>query len=232
MIAIFIEHCRRHRFKILLGMLVLLLVVSPGIELLHTTSLTRGVLNLSITLMLLSAAFAVSSSRVRTIIAAVLVAPVVIFQIVDVIVPAEGASMAEAVIAVIAVTYIITLVVEYLFRTDEISADTLAASVCIYLLLGVLWAWAYSFVAVVWPGSFNFAFPGEDSTLRFGGDGSAYALYYSFVTMTTLGYGDIAPASAPARTLAVMQAIVGQIYLTVLVARLVGLQIARRVAKD
>jgi len=220
----------RHRFKILLAALVLLMIVSPGIELLHTSSFTRAILNLSITLMLLSAAFAVSSSRFRTITAVALVTPVIVFQIIDAVTPAEGASMAEAIIAVIAVGYIITLVLGHLFRTERISADTIAASVCIYLLLGVLWAWAYSVVAVVWPGSFNFAFPDETSTLRFGGSGSAYALYYSFVTMTTLGYGDIVPATAPARILAILQAITGQIYLTILVARLVGLQIAHKVA--
>ena len=63
--------------------------------------------------------------------------------------------------------------------------------------------------------------------MRFGGEHSVNPLYYSFVTLTTLGYGDISPASSMARMLAAIEAVVGQVYLTVLVARLVGLHIAQ-----
>ncbi len=60
----------------------------------------------------------------------------------------------------------------------------------------------------------------------FGGEKSLIPMYYSFVALTTLGYGNIVPVSPPARILAILEATLGQIYLTVLVARLVGLHIA------
>ena len=61
--------------------------------------------------------------------------------------------------------------------------------------------------------------------MRFGAERSITALYYSFVTLTTLGYGDITPVSASARMLSVVEAIIGQLYIAVLVARMVGLNI-------
>ena len=83
-------------------------------------------------------------------------------------------------------------------------------------------------IDVLDPGSFAFAFAGDTETwrLQFGGGNSGYALYYSFVTLTTLGYGDIAPVTMPARMLASLEAMTGQVYLAILVARLVGLHIA------
>lgn len=71
---------------------------------------------------------------------------------------------------------------------------------------------------------------GQDRALT-----GAEMIYYSFVTLTTLGYGDIVPVSPSARSLATLEALTGQLYLTVLVARLVGLQIthsARRRSED
>ena len=76
-------------------------------------------------------------------------------------------------------------------------------------------------------------------SLRHGQDQAftaAEMVYYSFVTLTTLGYGDIVPVSPSARALATLEALTGQLYLTVLVARLVGLHIThasrRRSAED
>ena len=104
----------------------------------------------------------------------------------------------------------------------EITLNRLVGAVCVYLLLGTIWAVAYSLVDVVSPGSFT-GFSPQD-----GRGWDSEWLYFSFVTMTTLGYGDISPVSATARTLAYMQAVLGQFYIAVLVAGLVGAYIARR----
>ena len=113
------------------------------------------------------------------------------------------------------------------------SQSVTAASLCVYLLMGVLWAILYSLLQIVEPGSFAFSFAdGESEMMRWGGNQGEIALYYSFVTMSTLGYGDIIPTSSLSRTCAALQAIVGQLYLAVLVARLVGLHIVRPSAKE
>ncbi len=67
----------------------------------------------------------------------------------------------------------------------------------------------------------------DEGQMRFGGKQSIYPVYFSFVTLTTLGYGDIVPTSATARMLAAAEAVTGQLYLAVLVARLVGLHISQ-----
>ncbi len=105
---------------------------------------------------------------------------------------------------------------------SDISANRLVGAVCVYLLLGVIWAMAYTIIEMVSPGSFAGFSPMDD----LGWDSEW--LYFSFVTMTTLGYGDILPVSATARGFAYMQAVVGQFYIAVLVAGLVGAYVSNR----
>ena len=125
--------------------------------------------------------------------------------------------------------FTITVLFRHLFTTDEVTWNTIAASLCIYLLMIVLWAEFYAIVALLDPSAFKL--PPDHVAVgayrEFSGLGSTIALYYSLVTMTTLGYGDIVPVTAPARMLAGLQAVTGQLYIAVLVARLVGLHIAQ-----
>lgn len=107
-------------------------------------------------------------------------------------------------------------------KGNEISANRVVGAVSLYLLLGVLWAIAYAVVEHIVAGSFA----GLSETLAQGW--SSDWLYFSFVTMTTLGYGDVAPISATARTLAYMQAVFGQFYIAILVAGLVSAYISKK----
>jgi voltage-gated potassium channel len=116
----------------------------------------------------------------------------------------------------------ITFTLNQVVVGTDINANRLVGAVCVYLLLGVIWAIVYTLIELVLPGSFNGFSPMDD----FGWDSEW--LYFSFVTMTTLGYGDILPISGTARGLAYMQAIVGQFYIAVLVAGLVGAYVSRR----
>lgn len=97
--------------------------------------------------------------------------------------------------------------------------DALLASGCVYLLLGFMWALGYSALTYIENDSFEIPIvfdTGEHPPL-------SVFLYFSFVTMSTLGYGDILPVSDLARTLAWMQSVTGQFYLAVLVAYLVNM---------
>ena len=85
------------------------------------------------------------------------------------------------------------------------------------MLFGVLWAHAYHIVAILQPGSFRGPTDGLANLPGWA--------YYSYVTLTTVGYGDITPASQVARTLSVGEALAGQLYLAVLIARLVAMEI-------
>ena len=103
------------------------------------------------------------------------------------------------------------------FRPGPVNAEHVLAALDAYLLAGLLFGVAYWMIDYGWPGSFQ----------ANGALSRAEAIYFSFVTMATLGYGDIVPLSGPARGLAMVEGVSGQMYLAVLVARLVSLY-ARR----
>jgi len=104
----------------------------------------------------------------------------------------------------------------------EITINRLVGAVCVYLLFGTIWAVTYSLVDAVSPGSLAGIVP------QAGGGWNSEWLYFSFVTMTTLGYGDILPVSATASALAYLQAVFGQFYVAILVAGLVSAYISNR----
>ncbi|MEM9066510.1 MAG: ion channel [Planctomycetota bacterium] len=110
-----------------------------------------------------------------------------------------------------------------LFRPGRVTAGLIAASLCAYLMIGLFFSSVYGLLDTLNPGSFLVnGEPGLTQLHRTEGT----ALYFSLVTLTTLGYGDVLPQNSLARMLAAVQAVIGQVYLTVLVARLVGLHIA------
>ncbi len=117
----------------------------------------------------------------------------------------------------IAVGMIAFVLLSQIFRPGRVSHLRIQGAIAVYLLFGVIWAHAYHIVAIVQPGSFHG--PTEELTNM-----SGWA-YYSYVTLTTVGYGDITPVTQVARTLSVGEALCGQLYLAVLIARLVAMEI-------
>jgi hypothetical protein len=120
-----------------------------------------------------------------------------------------------------------------LVRADRVSLDTIVGGICVYLLIGLSFALAFILMTDLRPGIF---IEGDQAIVRAVVDSSAHALtllYYSFVTLTTLGYGDVRPLGETARMLAVAEAVIGQLYLTIFVARLIATYVARdRIAPD
>jgi hypothetical protein len=114
------------------------------------------------------------------------------------------------------------LIVKSLFDRDEIRSDRILGAICGYLLLGVGWAVLFALIESRKPGSFEMV-SGFGGRLQSTGIMPDVFTYYSFVTLTTLGYGDILPVSPLARTLSWMEATSGQFYLAVVVAGIVSL---------
>ena len=106
------------------------------------------------------------------------------------------------------------------FSARRVTGVILSGSICIYLMLGSLWALLYGAVELLEPGVP--AFGGFDESM----DSNHALFYFSFVTLTTLGYGDVSPVDPVTQSLAMVEALVGQLYLVVMVARLVALHIA------
>jgi len=113
----------------------------------------------------------------------------------------------------------------------RVTLDKIYGAACVYLMIGLAFAVLYQFLdGVVGRGAFSFPLGGPDAEAFTDGGTNTLPtfLYHSFVTLTTLGYGDIVPVSPWARLLSSTESIVGQLYLTILVARLVGLHISQR----
>jgi hypothetical protein len=125
------------------------------------------------------------------------------------------------------IAYSTVLVIVRTAQAKRVTPDTVAGALCGYMLIGMSFALAYSIIEFELPNSFRFpprvfaspkyTFVIQSEVLRL--------VYYSFVTLTTTGYGDITATSPPSRALTVLEAITGQMYIVVLVARLVALEI-------
>jgi hypothetical protein len=121
----------------------------------------------------------------------------------------------------VVICLVATLVMlRFMLSTGTVNSERIFAALSAYLMIGLICGLLFFIFEEEWPGSFSFQ--GFASS----GSGSvqlADTIYFSFVTLGTLGYGDITPIGGPVRALAVAEAIGGQMYLAVLVARLVSL---------
>jgi hypothetical protein len=114
-------------------------------------------------------------------------------------------------------------------RQKQVTGETISMAISVYLLLGLTWGLMYILIYEVQPGAFTF---GSAPTLSSGPPSNQrhifpVLIYFSLVTLATIGYGDIAPISLQARYLAVAEGITGQFYLAILIARLVAMQMSQ-----
>jgi voltage-gated potassium channel Kch len=110
--------------------------------------------------------------------------------------------------------------------SGPIDTNKIVGAICIYLLMGLIWALLYLLIAQATPGAFN----GLEQSPWY--DNFAAVTYYSYVTLTTLGYGDISPVAPLARFLVYMEAIVGVFYMAILVASLIGIRTSEMHSTD
>ncbi|GLI33762.1 potassium channel family protein [Desulforhabdus amnigena] len=114
----------------------------------------------------------------------------------------------------------VCVMLRFILSEGSVTSERIFAALDLYLILGVMCGLLFCILEEEWPGSFSFqSLPLAESRQN----PLAHTIYFSFVTLGTLGYGDIIPVGGPARALAVAEAISGQMYLVVVVARLVSL---------
>ncbi len=117
-----------------------------------------------------------------------------------------------------------------LLRQREVTGETISMSVSVYLLMGFTWGLLYGLIYQLQPHAFSFPASDEHAAPR-GSAGQASIfpvfVYFSLTTLTTIGYGDIAPLTLKARYAAVAEGVTGQFYLAILVARLVAMHMNR-----
>ncbi|UCG21465.1 MAG: hypothetical protein JSU80_02415 [Deltaproteobacteria bacterium] len=112
----------------------------------------------------------------------------------------------------------------FVYTQKEVTRDLIAGAAIVYLLMALAWSFIFGAVESLNPGSFSIPdIEGISISRSF--------LYYSFVTITTLGYGDITPVTSLARSLCILEAVIGQLYLVVQVAWLVGVHVSQSMLK-
>jgi len=205
------------------GLLISLLTLFVMGSLFDHGTVLRIAMNVSLMFVLIFSVLLVSNSKIKLIAAIILASPLLYTLFEGNMSESAVLSYFEVATALAFFVYILAILVENVFGSRRISTDIIVGSICIYFLMCILWAFLYMLVALTFPNSFNI-----DSSLMSFQNLNDF-IYYSIVTITTLGYGDILPLSRPARTLAALEAIVGQIYLTVLIARIVGIHLSQRV---
>jgi hypothetical protein len=214
------------RFGILLVILVVLLAGPPvllgfGLSEVWFDGLTA--------LLLVAAILSLCFERRQRQFALLLGTPTVLLSMGVHALPAEASVPVQFVGRLCEVLFLLgasVLIVESLFSAPTLTFDSTLGAVCGYLFLGLAWAVLYAMIEEFRPGSFEIS-----RKLVTGGEIARplphVLTYYSFVTLTTVGYGDISPVSPAARTLSWMEAITGQFYLAVIVAGLVSVLVAK-----
>ncbi len=142
--------------------------------------------------------------------------------------PSTPAVLVGLIFSTVFFLFILIVLLHNIIDSVRAGADTIYAAMSAYLLLGVTWYFFYALVEIITPGAFNFG-----SLIAHVESGAPHGelrlfSYYSLVTLSTLGYGDITPVTPLARSLSAMEAVTGQLFIAVLLARLVGLHIAQK----
>jgi len=128
--------------------------------------------------------------------------------------------------------FVATAILIHIVGEERVTMDLIYGSACVYFLIGFFWSVGYGIIELLIPGSFSVSghvLTRADYISHYGFLNDNLS-YFSFVTLTTLGYGDVIPLSGPAKTTSTLEAIVGQLYIALLVARLVGLHAAQSMA--
>jgi len=204
---------------LLLISMLLLFVIGPFIVTFRHGVLFLNVLGAAI---LVAGSYALSERKQLFRTAVVLSAISTIGACLPLAFPQHWAVLASHSSVILLAAFFCVSILAYVLHSGRVTSDKIFAAICVYLLLGFVWTYTFALLDDMQPGSF------ADSTETGRTDDVAHVSqlrYFSFATLTTLGYGDILPRSSTARTMAVLEAVMGQIYLAVLVARLVGLHI-------
>lgn len=206
-------HIRRYRFVFLLVSLILLLLLSPVLEGDTTGNLALTVL---FTLVLLAAVFAASGRRSTLVFALLLAIPWVYLSWVHPLWRADASDLVASLLLIALSLFVLGLMLMRVIRSERVGVDTICGAIGAYLLIAVVWAVSYGVIEALVPGSFGLTDPDGASVWN-------QLLYFSLVTLTTVGYGDITPVGPVAQIWSVLEAVTGTLYLAVMIARLVSL---------
>jgi len=207
------------RHLLLLISILVLFMVSPFVVTLHHGLLILNIVGATI---MVAGSYALSDRKQLFRTAIFLSAISIVATCLLLAFPQHWAVLVSHSSIILLAAFFCVSILAYLLHSGRVTSDRIFAAICVYLLIGFAWSYVYALLDEMQPGSF--------AALTETGRNDYVARvmqlrYFSFMTLTTVGYGDVLPRSSAARTMAALEAIMGQIYLAVLVARLVGLHI-------
>ena len=208
---------RRFGFQNLLFWLFLYLVVNPFLSSIPHSSY---ILQFLMTLVLFFAVFAVHRKKKILTLSAILMGLAVILHWLGVFGIIRYSSLISQLIIILYLSVLVYSFFTAIFSAKKVSSEVICATLCLYLIMGVLWAQIFVLLETVSPGAFmgKMLDPGNPPWQQV-----QSFVYFSFITLATLGYGDITPQTQGAGALCQAEAIIGQFYIAVLVARLVSM---------
>ena len=210
--------------SVLAGIVTMLLVLAVSREAGAGSNLFR----ISFTLLLAASVFAVSESRRVLYVGLSIAIPAIAVGWAADAMNVRHLYTANMVFSILMLSFTSAVIVRAVLARRRVDADTVLGGICVYLLLAAIFMLLHGLVEHISPSSY---LAGGDSIGRWDAKAGrdafiANLFYFSAVTMTTLGYGDIAPVTRVARFLSITEAMVGQLYVAIFVARLVALQVS------
>jgi voltage-gated potassium channel len=211
----------KNNFVYLAGGLVLLLFIGALVEYVPGSVAPRLVQAASVVTLFVST-WSHKGNQSRFVINIVFLLAVFLLVAAGILLDMAELSFAHLFLMLCFFIWAIWMMAHQVLFTGAIDSNKIIGAICIYLLLGLIWAMLYLFIAEAVPDAFN-GLPQAPWLENF-----AAAIYFSFVTITTLGYGDISPVLPLARFLVFMEAIVGVFYMAMMVASLIGVRMSDR----
>jgi hypothetical protein len=205
---------RRYSVTAFLVLLVLVIIVFAFLQSLPGGTLIEAIL---LTLVLFAGVRAVGARTRTLVIAAMLAIPAVAGKWIDVYWPGRlppGSFLWPGIACGI---FVAAQLLRFVLSAPRVNHEVLCAGISVYLLMGLLWTFGYVLIGTLVPNAFAFSVGPGRSLVGF------EAAYFSFVTLTTCGYGDIVPVAHVARMMAMLEAMTGTFYVAILIARLVSL---------
>jgi len=193
-----------------------------GLPMSITLNVGEIVFSILFSLILISGAVGITGRPVLAVFVALLTVATLVLRWASVRNPTSLLRVWSQALSIVLLAVFVALVLVQVFRDGPITSYRIQGAIVVYLLIGLTWSAAYNLLFHVVPGAFTFA------QAQPVGSGEGGLTYFSFVTLTTLGYGDITPLHPTARSLVIAEALLGQLYPAILIARLVSLELETR----
>lgn len=222
----------RHRLLLFLVLLIITLLLFPFVY--EYFERLLGILEIFFSIVLFMAIYILSHNRELLTVSFFLAALTLTIIWFNTLLASKQLMILGLILEISFFTLTTYVLLSHVLSFKRVTADKIYGTISGYLLIGLIFAMIYSIIEQIVPGSFSYD-PGLN---RFYFHNVGYPfnfarfIYYSFVTLTTLGYGDITALTPPARIFSAFEAIIGQLYIAVLISRIVGLHIGHSIFRN